>query len=133
MYKHILLPTDGSERSQRAIAAGIELARALNARVTGIFVSASSYIPSLEEGVTPRAEEALAVISQQAQAAGVTSHCVSMLGDLPQDAIAEFARTKNCDLIIMGTHGRSKVGKFFLGSVAAAVLADCEIPVLLYR
>lgn len=133
MYKHILLPTDGSERSIRAITAGIELAQALNAKVTGLFISESTYIPGINENVTPRADEALSVVAQRAKEAGVTSACVSKAGDTPQDAIIQFATEKGCDLIIMGTHGRSRVGKLFLGSVAASVLGDSDIPVLLYR
>lgn len=133
MYKHILLPTDGSDRSARAIMAGIELAAALNAKVTGLFISESTYIPGADDATSPRAEAALSVVAQRAKEAGVESACVSMHGDAPQDSIIRFANEKGCDLIIMGTHGRSRVGKFFLGSVAAAVLGDSEIPVLLYR
>jgi nucleotide-binding universal stress UspA family protein len=133
MYKHILLPTDGSARSARAITAGIELAQALNAKVTGLFINESTYIPGADEATSPRAEAALSIVAQRAKEAGVTSACVAMAGDTPQDSIVRFANEKGCDLIVMGTHGRSKVGKFFLGSVAAAVLGDSKIPVLLYR
>lgn len=133
MYKHILLPTDGSELSLRAVAAGIELAKTLNAKVTGIFVSEATYIPAIDEQSNPRAEAALAEVAQRARDAGVTSTCASVLGDSPQDAIVRTANAEGCDLIIMGTHGRSKIGKFILGSVAASLIADCEIPVLLYR
>lgn len=133
MYKHILLPTDGSDRSIRAINAGIELAKALNARVTGLYVAEQTYIPGVDDGPKPRAEAALSTIAQRAKEAGVTSVCVTMLGDTPQDMIVQYAKEKGCDLIIMGTHGRSKVGKLLLGSAAASVIADCEIPVLLYR
>jgi len=133
MYKHILLPTDGSDRSIRAINAGIQLAKVLNAKVTGLFVSEQTYIPGADESPKPRAEAALSTIAQRAKEMGVTSVCVSMLGDTPQDVIVQYAKEKGCDLIIMGTHGRSKVGKLLLGSAAASVIADCEIPVLLYR
>lgn len=133
MYKHILLPTDGSDRSIRAVTAGIELAKALNAKVTGLFVSEATYVPGVDEVLTPRAEAVLSAVTQHAKEAGVASVCFSMAGDTPQNAIVQIVREKGCDLIIMGTHGRSKVGKFFLGSVAASVLADCEVPVLLYR
>lgn len=133
MYKHILLPTDGSDRSMRAITAGIELAQALNAKVTGLYIRESTYIPEADEDISPRAEEVLSIIAQRAKEAGVTSACVSKLGDTPQNAIIQFATEKGCDLIIMGTHGRSRIGKFFLGSVAASVLGESEIPVLLYR
>lgn len=133
MYKHILLPTDGSDRSIRAITAGIELAQALNARVTGLYIRESTYIPGADEDISPRAEEVLSMVAQRAKEAGVTAACVSKLGDKPQDAIIQFATEKGCDLIIMGTHARSRIGKFFLGSVAASVLGESEIPVLLYR
>lgn len=133
MYKHILLPTDGSDRSLRAIKAGIELAKALNAKVTGLFINKPTYLPGDDEELRPLAEAALSAVSQNAKEAGVTSVCVSILGESPQDGIIQFANERGCDLIIMGTHGRSKVGKFLLGSVAASVIADGDIPVLLYR
>lgn len=90
-------------------------------------------ISGIDEGLKPQAEAALSTLAQQAEDAGVNSVCVSTLGDTPQDAIVKLTKENGCDLIIMGTHGRSKLGKFFLGSIAASVLADCEIPVLLYR
>jgi nucleotide-binding universal stress UspA family protein len=133
MYKHILLPTNGSERSQRAIGAGIELAKTLNARVTGLFVSERALIPEVDEGPRPMAEEALAVIAECAAEAGVKYSGISALGDSPADLIINCAADRDCDLIVMGTRGRSKVGKLLLGSTAASVIADCEIPVLLYR
>ena len=133
MFKHILLPTDGSNLSIRAVAAGIELAKSINAKVTALFVNEATYISAIDGQPNPRAESALAAVAQQAKEAGITSNCVSMLGETPQDAIVRLAKAEGCDLIIMGTHGRSKVGKFILGSVAASLLADCEIPVLLYR
>lgn len=133
MYKHILLPTDGSARSERAIVAGIELAAALNAKVTGLFINESTYIPGADEATSPRAEAALSIVAQRAKEVGVTSGCVAMAGDTPEHSIIRFANENGCDLIVMGTHGRSKMGKFFLGSVAAAVLGDSKIPVLLYR
>lgn len=133
MYKHILLPTDGSDRSLRAIAAGIELAKVLNAEVTGIFVSERAYIPGVDEGAKPLAEKALAVIAEQAQKAGVKYSGISALGDSPANVIVNSAKDMGCDVIVMGTRGRSKVGKLLLGSTAASVIADCEIPVLLYR
>jgi len=133
MYKHILLPTDGSARSERAIVAGIELAKLCGARVSALFVSEATYIEEIDAGRKPRAEAAFAFVERQAVAAGVPCACVSTVGKTPQQIIVEFAQSKGCDLIIMGTHGRTRVGKFFLGSVAASVLADCDVPILLYR
>ena len=133
MYKHILLPTDGSDLSFRAVNAGIELAKTLNAKVTGLFVNEATYISTIDGESNPRAEAALAEVAQRAKEAGIASACISTLGDTPQDAIVRIANDEGCDLIIMGTRGRSKIGKFILGSVAASLLADCDIPVLLYR
>lgn len=133
MYSHILLPTDGSERSTRAIKAGVQLASAVGAKVTGLFVVDPSYIQDVDEALESRAQESLSVIVQQAKASGVECNCISVKGTTPQDEIIRIATEKGCDLIVMGTHGRSRVGKLLLGSAAASVLADCEIPVLLYR
>lgn len=133
MYKHILLPTDGSDRSRRAIAAGVELAQALNAKVTGLYVRESTYIPGADDDIGPRAEEALSIVAQLAKEAGVSSACTSILGDQVPEAIIKFCAENGCDLIIMGIHARSRIGKFILGSVAASVLGDSRVPVLLHR
>lgn len=133
MYSHILLPTDGSERSARVIKAGVQLASAVGAKVTGLFVIDASYIQDVDEVLESHAQECLSVIAQQAQESGVACNCISVNGATPQDEIVRIATVKGCDLIVMGTHGRSRVGKLLLGSAAASVLADCEIPVLLYR
>jgi nucleotide-binding universal stress UspA family protein len=133
MYKHILLPTDGSQRSEKAIAAGIELAKQLGAKVTALFVSEATYIDQIDAGPKPHAEEALAYATRLAGEAGITCNCMSMVGDAPAKSIVEYASGNQCDVIVMGTHGRSRVGKLLLGSVAASVLAECEIPLILYR
>jgi nucleotide-binding universal stress UspA family protein len=133
MYSHILLPTDGSERSARAIEAGVQLASAVGAKVTGLFVIDPLYIQEVDEVLESSAQESLSVIAQQAKELGVACNCISVKGAAPQDEIVRIATEKGCDLIVMGTHGRSRVGKLLLGSAAASVLAECEIPVLLYR
>lgn len=133
MYSHILLPTDGSDRSMRAIEAGIQLAKALNAKVTGLFVSVATYIDNLDEVIEPNAEEALSKLAHHAEKSGLACDCIFLRSESLHDGIIRVASDKRCDLIVMATHGRSKVGKLFLGSVAASVIADCDIPVLLYR
>ena len=133
MYKHILIPLDGSNRSDRATEAGLSLAKALGAHVTGLFVTDSTYVRELDEGKNVHSDEVLARFAAQAEAVGIAHDGVARRGDTPQDGIVEFAREQHCDVIVMGTHGRSRVGKFLLGSVAASVLADCNIPVLIYR
>lgn len=133
VYKHILVPSDGSERSSRAIKAGLHLAKTLNARLTGLFVSEPTYIHEVDTLENPRAKEVLAAISQQAEMLGVSYGVIEVKAATPQDGIVCYAKENACDLIIMGTHGRSRVGKLLLGSAAASVLAECEIPVMLYR
>jgi nucleotide-binding universal stress UspA family protein len=133
MYKHILLPTDGSIRSEKAITAGIELAKRLGAQVTALFVSQATFIDQIDNSPKPRAEAELAFAAEIAGKADVACNCVSLVGEAPAHSIIEYVTSNGCDLIIMGTHGRSRVGKLLLGSVAASVIADCEVPVLLYR
>ncbi len=133
MYKHILAPVDGSNRSERAIKAAIELARTLGAQITGLYVTDPTYVRELDEGLNVRSDQMLEEFAQHAKAAGVTYDCAAIRGDTPQAGIMEYAEANHCDVIVMGTHGRSRVGKFLLGSTAASLLADCDIPVLIYR
>jgi len=133
MYKHVLLPIDGTGRSNRAIDAGVRLAKMAGARVTGICVSETTYISQIDSGQHPLADARLAEFAKAAEALGVSYESVVIVGDSPQESIIKFATEHGCDLIVMGTHGRSRVGKFLLGSVAGTILAECEIPVLLYR
>lgn len=133
MYKHILVPTDGSSRSERATAAGIELAKALGARVSGLYVTDPTYVRELDEGLNEHSDKILGAFTQQAESAGIAYDCAAVRGDTPQAAIIDYAEKKGCDIIVMGTHGRSRVGKLLLGSTAASLLADCDIPVLIYR
>lgn len=105
----------------------------LDARVTGLFVNEQTYIAEIDEERKPRAEQALSEIERRASEAGIAHNCVAVVDQTKQDGIVNFAEKHGCDLIVMGTHGRSKVGKLMLGSIAASVLADCSIPVLLYR
>lgn len=135
---HILMPTDGSELSVRASNRGLEFAKALNGKVTCLFVNKNIYISALDGAATHieddgRIKAEFARIQQQAAELGVACDCVLVTNGSPKDEIIRVATDMKCDLIIMGTKGRSKVGKFFLGSVAASVLADCDIPVMLYR
>jgi nucleotide-binding universal stress UspA family protein len=133
IYRHILIPTDGSERSLRAASAGLKLAKLLEARVTGLFVSEQTYINEVDDDSKPKAASALEVVAALATEYGIPCDCVNIMAQSPQDGIVLHAKQCGCDLIVMGSHGRSRVGKLFLGSAAASVLADCDIPVLLYR
>src|SRR5690606_31399730 len=118
MFKHILIPTDGSELSRRAVLAGVKLARALGARVTGLFAAPAAtplvYRDFLPVGYgTPQRNAALIkraagrhleVVARAAKAAGVRCETVSVTDDYPADAILAQAKKRGCDLIFMASH-----------------------------
>ena len=147
MYKHILIPTDGSELSRRAVGAGVKLARALGARVTGLFAAPAAtplvYRDFIPVGyATPQQNAALIkraalrhleVIGRVARAAGVRCETVSVTNDFPADAILAQAKKRKCDLIFMASHGRRGLRGVLLGSETQRVLAGSSLPVLVYR
>lgn len=147
MYKHILIPTDGSSASRSAIEAGVKLAKSLGARVTGL-VAAPPATPimfrnRLPSGYdTPRHNEVLieraaaahlAVIEKAAKAAGVRCSSLTVKSDFPADTILQTAKKAKCDLIVMASHGRRGLRGLLLGSETQKVLAGSTIPVLVHR
>jgi nucleotide-binding universal stress UspA family protein len=144
MYKHIFLPTDGSALSQRAIAAGIRLAKTVGARVTGLYVVPSLQIEPLEEWAhgdmrrlegmfAKQAEKHLSVISDAAREVGVPCECRYVKGAAPFSEIIKAATERGCDLIFMASHGKGGLTDRLLGSETMKVLTYCEIPVLVHR
>lgn len=133
LYKHVLIPTDGTDCTARAITAGIQIAKAFDARVTGIYVGRATYISLLDSDVDFVAESALAMIGAEAKKACVRYDLINIREESVADGLVKYAENHACDLIVMGTHGRSRVGKFILGSVAASVLSECKVPTLIYR
>ena len=147
MYKNILIPTDGSKPSGRAVAHGLRLARATGSRVTGLFV-APAPIPLIFEGLVPvrhlqldehaalsarAAARYLGVIEKAAKQAGVACECVTVTGEYPADAILDMAARQKCDLIVMASHGRRGLAGVFLGSETQKVLTQATLPVLVVR
>jgi nucleotide-binding universal stress UspA family protein len=147
MYKHILIPTDGSALSRRAALAGVRLARALGAKVTGLFAAPAAtplvYRDSLPVGygttrrnaalIQRAARRHLGVVARAAKAAGVRCETVSVIDDYPADAIVAQANKRRCDLIFMASHGRHGLRGALLGSETQKVLARASLPVLVYR
>jgi nucleotide-binding universal stress UspA family protein len=147
MFKHILVPTDGSELSGKAIKAAVELAAAVGAKVTGFFAAPAAtpviYDDLLPVGyVTPDQHEALikaasrknlALIQEAARAAGVPVDVVSVTSEYPAESIVEIARDRGCDLVFMASHGRRGLKSVLLGSETHKVLVHSKIPVLVYR
>jgi nucleotide-binding universal stress UspA family protein len=147
MYKHILIPTDGSTLSDRAARAGVKLAATLGARVTALFVAPPA-TPVVYERLLPvkltspdehaaliarAAERCLGVVRKAAEAAGVACDCISLTGDFPAEAIMQTAAKRKCDLIFMASHGRRGVAAVLLGSQTHKVLAQAKVAVLVHR
>lgn len=145
LFKHILLPTDGSRGSEIAVFQGIELARQHGARVTGLHVVPQFHLltyraAALEESrdefsrdAQAHGERYLAFVRRTAAEARVPCETLAELGDHPHDAICRAARRLGCDLILMASHGRHGLARLLLGSQTQRVLAHSEVPVLVWR
>ena len=147
MYRHILVPTDGSKLSAKAIRTAARLAKLCGAKLTGLYVIPSYIAPVHAEGMTygmisPRsykeltgkeAKKALAVVEIEAQTSGVDVSKISLTADQPWRAIIGTARSKRCDLIVMASHGRRGLSALLLGSETAKVLTHSKTPVLVCR
>jgi len=145
MFKHILLPTDGSELAGKAIEGGLALAHGLGARITGLvaiepfnaFALAPEQIEYNQElyGSQARADahRILDAIAARAAALGLKFDGVVSEAPQPHDAIIEVAARAGCDLIVMASHGRRGMAAVVLGSVTQKVLTHSATPVLVYR
>ena len=147
MYKHILIPTDGSALSRRAIANGVKLAKSVGAKVTGFFAAPPAtplvykdfvpvhYMTPQEHAklIEKNAAKYLSVIEQAAKQAGVRCKCIHVTSDFPADAILAVAKRQKCDLIFMASHGRRGISGILLGSETQKVLINTKIPVLVSR
>ena len=145
MFKQILLPTDGSELSTRAVLAGVAFAQEIGAEVVGMtalpdfhtFTSNADMIESTEDeylaASEARASKQLAVVADAARQAGVACKTILVRSDQPYEAILHAARQHGCDLIIMASHGRRGLSGVLLGSETQKVLVHSAIPVMVYR
>lgn len=145
MYKHILLPTDGSELASKAVDHGITLAKTLGARITVLMVTppfrtfvlepqivdatADEYTDHMKE----RAQSVTEGVVRAARAAGVEADTAHAEDEHPYQAIIDTATRKGCDLVVMASHGRRGVAAIVLGSETVKVLTHSRIPVLVYR
>lgn len=147
MYKHILIPTDGSALSKKAVKKGVEFARELGAKVTFFHSPADyevvlygEYFPpdlmpqdEYEKRAKRNAEKILAEAEKTASAAGVDCDTAYKSSRTPWEAIVAAAQRKKCDLIFMASHGRRGLAGVLLGSETSKVLTHSKIPVLVYR
>ena len=147
MYKHILLPSDGSRLSRKAVKQGLALAKSIGAKVTGFYANPGIPIEYLgvdapmpqsvydaeSERERKFTDKVLAEIAEAARQAGVPCGCVSVESRSAADAIVATAKKRRCDLIFMASHGRHGISAVLLGSETTKVLTHSNIPVLVCR
>lgn len=147
MFKHILVPTDGSELSQKMAKHAVAFAKEIGARITVFYATPDFPECFFGEGalVDPGSPEKFSRLAEEetrkildfvdalCQEAGVPCRKLSVHNDIPYEAIIEAANQQGCDLIFMSSHGRSGIGALLLGSETSKVLTHSKIPVLVYR
>ena len=145
MYAHILIATDGSDLAQRAVEQGLALAKALGSAVTAVTVTepwtaavsgewaVAFPVEEYEKASAANAEKVLDGVQQAAVSLGVTCDAVHVKDQYAAEGIVEEAKARNCDLIVMASHGRRGIAKFVLGSQATRVLAHSSVPLLVCR
>jgi nucleotide-binding universal stress UspA family protein len=145
MFKHILIPTDGSDLSRKAILYGVRLAKESGAKVTGLTVALPYQAAGMDTVLIPvdegdyeeqsrlLTEKAMEQVKMAADAAAVPCETVREVNDQPYRAIIDAAQALQCDLIVMASHGRRGISALLLGSETAKVLTHSTIPVLVYR
>src|SRR5262245_46761839 len=135
MYRHILIPTDGSKLAEHGVAHGLALAKSLGAKVSVIFVvePLSEMTGRFARYIELRKDEATSALVRAANAAkeaDVPSETIQVEDPQPHRAIIAAAEDKGCDLIVMSSHGRSGLSVLLIGSVTNKVLAHAKTPVL---
>lgn len=147
MFKHILVPTDGSALSQKTAERAVAFAREAGAKVTAFYAKPEYPVTYYGEGAlidptTPekfaelmdkQANEYLGKIARQCEEAGVACATATATSDVPYEAIIDAAEAAGCDLIFMASHGRRGISALLLGSETHKVLTHTNIPVLVYR
>ena len=146
MYKHILIPTDGSKLSEKAVRAGIDLARSVNAQVTLFTASVPFHAVVTESVLVPRntaseyarlaeehAAERLKPGEAYARSHGVPVRTEHVYAEFPHEAIVDAVQRDHCDLVCMASHGRKGLASVLLGSETHKVLTHSKIPVLVCR
>ena len=147
MFKHILVPTDGSQLSEDTARRAVSFAKEAGAQITAFFAKPEFPVTYYGEGVlidstTPekfaelseeQAQKILGFVENLCQEAGVRCTTMTLTSDVPYEAIIEAATQSDCDLIFMSSHGRRGLSALLLGSETNKVLTHTNIPVLVYR
>jgi nucleotide-binding universal stress UspA family protein len=147
MYANILVATDGSRLSAKAVTHGIALAKALGSRITAFYSSREYPTPAYAEGMVyapmskrdyaalckKEAGKVLQDVVRKGGAAGVAVTPVQAIAPSPWEGILRAARRNKCDAIVMASHGRRGVSALLLGSETQKVLAHSRLPVIVVR
>jgi nucleotide-binding universal stress UspA family protein len=147
MYQCILIATDGSPLSRKAVASGIKLAELTGAKIVALKVVPRYPLSYFEGGMAVSVQDVAKVEKQwadgaqtivdgvkaNAEAKGVTAKAVTVKSDLIAEAIVAAAKKHKCDLIVMASHGRRGIKRLLLGSETLHVLTHSDVPVLVLR
>ena len=147
MFKHLLVPTDGSDLSQDTVRRAVSFAREAGAQITAFYAKPEYPVTYYGEGAlidstTPeqfaelaeqQAQENLGFVENLCQEAGVPCTKLALTNDITYEAIIEAATQSDCDLIFMASHGRRGIDALVLGSETHKVLTHSKIPVLVFR
>lgn len=147
MFKHILIPTDGSTVAAKAVKAGLALAKQSGAKVTGFYaveplpahlygegyVADKQMIAEFEKRHRANARKHVAALGREARKAGVRFEAVVQTARTPYEGIVNAAQKHNCDLVLMASNGRRGFDRLMVGSVADKVIQLSKVPVLVYR
>jgi nucleotide-binding universal stress UspA family protein len=147
MYKRILVPTDGSALSRKAVKAAVELASTVGAEVVALNVVPRYPTSYFEGGISVSPNEVARVeqqwaesgqalaneVEKAAEKAGVVAKAITVRSDLVAEAILNAAKKHKCDLVVMASHGRKGIKRLLLGSETQHVLTHGNIPVLVLR
>jgi nucleotide-binding universal stress UspA family protein len=147
MFKHILIPTDGSPVSAKAVKAGIAFAKKTGAKITGYYaiepvpvrlygegyVADRQMVDEFERRARAMAKKQVDAVTRAAAKAGVRCDTLVETARTPYEGIIEAARKRRCDLILMASHGYRGFMRLTLGSVTDKVIQLSKTPVLVYR
>lgn len=145
MFKHILIPTDGSELSNVAVVNGVKFAKEISAKITGLTVTVPFHVfalDALQVSDTPEkykvdvealAARRLKVLKDAAGQAGVECEVLQRSNEHPYEEIVRTAQERGCDVIFQASHGRRGMSALVMGSETHKVLTHTKIPVLVYR
>jgi nucleotide-binding universal stress UspA family protein len=147
MYKRILVATDGSTLSKKAVTSAIELAALSGAELVAVKVTprypqsyfegslplSATEVANIEKQWTDTAQKVVDAVAKAGKAKGVVTKAVVVKSDVVSDAVIAAAKKHKADLIVMASHGRRGIKRLLLGSETQQVLTHASVPVLVLR